>query len=253
MSGALSFLQSVSGFVQSERDGSADRPCLLGVIDPAYAGLPNLPKVTFEGESTLSGKTYPHLASYVPVASDRVVLVPVGTTYLIIGPVAATAAAVNVQGGSANVAGTVTAGGLIVNSKQILANEAGVTSQPLAALTTTSSFTMVNLPALASFSFTKQFSSALTKIRFSMSFSAYLASTGGAIRCGVLVNGVDWEVANQFYNVANAHFPMSGWTYITGLAAGTYTFQGRWRSPSGFGASADANDFISMHAQEVAV
>lgn len=120
MTDALSMLQSISGFVQAQRDSPADRPCLLGVIDPAYAGLPNLPKVTFEGESTLSGKTYAHLASYVPVAGDRVALMPVGTTYLIVGPVAATPAAVSVQGASANVAGNVVAGGLVLPAGSVL-------------------------------------------------------------------------------------------------------------------------------------
>lgn len=86
MSGALSFLQSVAGFARSRQAaGSAGRPNRLAVVDPAYAGGPARPKVTFEGESTMSGKEYPFTVE--PAAGDRVLMVPVGTTYLIAGVV----------------------------------------------------------------------------------------------------------------------------------------------------------------------
>jgi hypothetical protein len=55
----------------------------IAVIDPAYAS--GNPKVTFEGESTLSVKQYPYLDSYTPQATNRVVMAPVGTTYVILG------------------------------------------------------------------------------------------------------------------------------------------------------------------------
>lgn len=64
----------------------------LATIDPAYdayATYPTvpLPSVTFDGETTMSTKQYPVLDSYVPVASDRVLMVPVGNTYLIAGSI----------------------------------------------------------------------------------------------------------------------------------------------------------------------
>lgn len=86
-----SFLAAVNGYVQGERRSSADRPNRLAVIDPAFsvASYPGtLPKVTFEGETALSGKRYAVLGNYIPVPSDRVVMVPVGNTYVILGPVA---------------------------------------------------------------------------------------------------------------------------------------------------------------------
>lgn len=85
---ALSFLQSVAGYARAQAQSSADRPIKLGTVDPAYvaSSFPGtLPKVTFDGEATLSGKLYPVMAPYWPQPSDRVVLVPIGNTYLIIG------------------------------------------------------------------------------------------------------------------------------------------------------------------------
>jgi len=86
MTSAEEFLAAVSGFAAAtKRPSSTDRPVKLAVVDPSYTS--GWPKVTFEGESTLSGKLYPHLDSYCPSANDRVVMVPVGTTWLIVGAV----------------------------------------------------------------------------------------------------------------------------------------------------------------------
>lgn len=88
---ALDFLQSVAGYNQSINGSkSYNKPNLLAVIDPAYsaASYPGtLPKVTFEGESTMSTKRYAVLGWYEPQPSDRVGLVPYGSTYAIIGAV----------------------------------------------------------------------------------------------------------------------------------------------------------------------
>lgn len=79
------FLETVAGIQRNVSTSSADRPHLIAVIDPAYTT--GNPKVTFEGESTMSGKEYAFLSSYTPVASDRVVLAPLGTSYVIIGSI----------------------------------------------------------------------------------------------------------------------------------------------------------------------
>ena len=82
----LSFLQSIAGY--SNAQNSSEKRVKLGTIDPTYvtASYPGtLPKITFDGESTLSGKTYPVVGNYLPAAGDRVALIPVGTTYAIIG------------------------------------------------------------------------------------------------------------------------------------------------------------------------
>jgi hypothetical protein len=91
---ALSFLQSVSGFVQSERTSAADRPPRLATVDPAYnpTTFPGtLPRVTFDGEAVMSQKRYAVLGpTYVPSPSERVLLLAVGGTYVIVGPINAT-------------------------------------------------------------------------------------------------------------------------------------------------------------------
>lgn len=87
---ALGILESMAGFAASQADsGSASKPIKLATIDPAYDPddylLGIMPRVTFDGESTLSTKFYPVMAPYHPFPGDRVVLIPVGITYLIIG------------------------------------------------------------------------------------------------------------------------------------------------------------------------
>lgn len=112
---ALSFLQTVAGTTRAQTDGSADKPILMGTIDPAYVSSTfpgTMPKVTFDGESTLSGKQYTVvLPGYRPTAGDRVVLVPIGTTYAIIGAV--TTAASGYVGGSLTVAGALAVTGAL--------------------------------------------------------------------------------------------------------------------------------------------
>lgn len=82
--GATSFLEALDQYTRARRRSSADKPVLLGTVDPAYSGT-GLPKVTFEGESTMSTKGYPYL--YQPQPEARVALLPVGTTYLIVGTI----------------------------------------------------------------------------------------------------------------------------------------------------------------------
>lgn len=93
---ARRFLHTVAGVTralpaskppETKAATSADKPARLAVIDPAYVS--GNPKVRFEGELTVSVKRYAVLGSYVPVAGDRVVLLPSGTTYVIIGKLGA--------------------------------------------------------------------------------------------------------------------------------------------------------------------
>ena len=69
-----------AGYVPSE-----SRPPRIGTVDPAYAGATTA-KITFDGEATLSVKAYPFLG-VKPAASDRVALLPVGRSYLILGKI----------------------------------------------------------------------------------------------------------------------------------------------------------------------
>lgn len=56
----------------------------LGTVDPAYVS--GDPKVKFDRDAELSGKTYKPLASYTPAANDRVVLMRCGkASWVILG------------------------------------------------------------------------------------------------------------------------------------------------------------------------
>lgn len=83
----LDLLQVIARYVRVEvgRSTSAARPARLATVDPAYTS--GRPRVTFDGEDAPSGKAYPHLSSYAPAAGDRVLLVPAGTSYVILGKV----------------------------------------------------------------------------------------------------------------------------------------------------------------------
>jgi hypothetical protein len=85
----MDFLSAMSAYARVDNEGtSANKAIKLATVDPAHdPESGNLPKLTFDGESTLSGKRYPYLKSYTPLPSDRVVLIPCGNTYLIVGAV----------------------------------------------------------------------------------------------------------------------------------------------------------------------
>lgn len=57
----------------------------LGTVDSGYVG--GNPRVTFDGEGTLSGRGYAYLDSYLPFPGDRVALLEVGSTWLILGSI----------------------------------------------------------------------------------------------------------------------------------------------------------------------
>lgn len=85
MIGPIDMLQAFAGFAQAQDTNRAMR---LATVDPTYdrASYPDtLPQVTFDGETTLSGKGYPVYGPYRPYPGDRVLLAPVGTTYAILG------------------------------------------------------------------------------------------------------------------------------------------------------------------------
>lgn len=63
---------------------SEGKPIRLATIDPSYTT--GNARVTFDGEETLSGKAYPW-ANYQPVAGARVVMVPQGNGYIILGAI----------------------------------------------------------------------------------------------------------------------------------------------------------------------
>lgn len=105
---AYSFLESVSGYARAASRSSADRPLRLATVDLAYdpfLGYPDAPpaaRVTFDGETTLSGKAYGYVGGFIPWPGTRVFLVPIGNTYVIGGMIGAQTP----QGFWSNAAGT---------------------------------------------------------------------------------------------------------------------------------------------------
>lgn len=63
--------------------------CRLGTVDPAFNGTVGVTgaKITFSGESTLSGRGYLPLSSYTPVAGHRVLMLRVGNTWVMLGKI----------------------------------------------------------------------------------------------------------------------------------------------------------------------
>ena len=79
---ALDFLEALRG--DSPAPESTSRPARLGTIAAGYSGS-GAAGVVFDGEASAGARTYVTLA---PVrAGQRVVLIPVGHTYVVLGPV----------------------------------------------------------------------------------------------------------------------------------------------------------------------
>ena len=72
-------------FLKITKGDSSKAPYRLGKIDSEYSS--GRPKVVFDGETTASEKQYPYLDSYAPAANDRVLLMRVSGSYIVIGKV----------------------------------------------------------------------------------------------------------------------------------------------------------------------
>jgi len=83
MMAAAEFWGEVRRIIGDELQKLNYRKARFATVDPAYTT--GLPLITFDGEATMSTKGYAHLDSYTPAASDRVLLLPAGTTYIIVG------------------------------------------------------------------------------------------------------------------------------------------------------------------------
>lgn len=290
----LDFLQSIAGFTQSQTSQqSENKPFKLGTIDPEYvvSSFPGtLPKVTFDGEPAVSGKLYPVMSPYWPQPSDRVVLAPVGSTYLILGPVdydtasyvggslkiaddltvgddvtlasgsvATWAGDTNLYRSAANVLATddsfVAGAGFRIGSTsgpRVLSRSAGVGADGPGTQDDTTSSTYVNMTGTSSFSFTKDYSDTDVKVEMALTF--FSSSTGSGVRYGVRINSTDYNVGkySQTLPTAGVHLPTSGIAFISGIPAGTYTVQGRWLRLAGAGTLSRAStDWLSISATEV--
>lgn len=86
--GARDFLEALTGYSEApgDRIPSQDRPVKLATVDAAYTGT-GYPKVLFDGESLMGLQTYVWTGRQ-PRAGERVVMLPQGRGYVIVGSVA---------------------------------------------------------------------------------------------------------------------------------------------------------------------
>jgi hypothetical protein len=115
----------------------------------------------------------------------------------------------------------------------------------------TTSASYVNTVGTTSFSFTKDFTNTRVKLDMHITSQVSIAATG--TRFGVSLNGTDYDVCQMVNAQANIRAQASGTTFIgSGLAAGTYTIQGRWKRVSGTGTCQRfvTDDWISISAME---
>lgn len=118
---------------------------------------------------------------------------------------------------------------------------------------TTSSTAYANLGAGSSVSFVKR--KAATRLMVAMVAQFQSASTGRGVEFGVHIGSTDYLVApyHQVLPAANARLTASGHCFISSIAAGTFTIQGRWKAVGGSGTVTRFNgdDWISCTITEV--
>lgn len=116
---------------------------------------------------------------------------------------------------------------------------------------TTTSASYVNMAgtgAVTSFSLTKVSASTRVKLSISIVWFATTATTLGQF--ALQLNGTDYT-CSQANLPSGAVLCTSGWTYASGVPAGTYTVQARWRRPSAGQLNRGVNEWLSIEAIEV--
>lgn len=156
----------------------------------------------------------------------------------------------------ANRAVTVTNAPFTVNGDQVCGategvNGAATTSPNVDDTASTSYVNMAGTGSVTSFSFTKRYTA--TRVRVDLQASFQVIGTGNsAARFAVSINGTDYDIVNRHVNPALTHAETGGHRYITGIPAGTYTVQGRWRRTAGTQTLRRASDdWLSISATEV--
>lgn len=276
---AMTFLETVAGVTRTMTDGSADKPIKIGTVDPAYvtSSYPGtMPKVTFDGETVLSGKRYTVITpGYRPTAGDRVLLAPVGTTYVIIGSVTAAAAAY--IGGALTVAGTLAVtggvtgglsvtGGLVadtftLNGRRLSGAESVSYDQGPGGSESNATTTYANIKDSSGATYThfyvKNGSAAQTDLMVFLSTSLYMNSTGTALDYQIRdSSGATQHMFSGFINPASQHTPFSATRRFTGLAAtasGQLTVQWRRGATGAATLQRDQNDYCNVQVREVPV
>lgn len=101
------------------------------------------------------------------------------------------------------------------------------------------------------FNFTKKFAD--TALKATLIGSSFASVTGANIDAGVRVDGVDYLVAEFFYNQGGVHLSWGGISDDVALAlpAATYTVQARWNNTGAGTVTMDSSDRVSLSVEEV--
>lgn len=114
----------------------------------------------------------------------------------------------------------------------------------------TTSATFVNIPNSTGVTFSKGYGA--TEVKLTLFGRLRTNSVGTQAALAVQINGVDYEVDRQYFDVANCHFQLGGFVSVSGIPAGTYTVRARWRRIGGAGnVTLDDFDKFSLEAREV--
>lgn len=119
---------------------------------------------------------------------------------------------------------------------------------------TTTSSSYVNLAGTGSqtsFNFTKNETG--TRIMVTMHCSWQSVTNNTAIGIGVRIDGVDYDVAVGATGSTGADKTLSGVAFVSGVSAGTYTVQGRWKRTAGTGTPTrtTGNNWLTIVCEEV--
>jgi len=83
-----------------------------------------------------------------------------------------------------------------------------------------------------------------SKLFVAMKTNLFSDAASTAVRLGIRINGVDYDVALGYYTLASQYHPVIGWAFLSGIPAGSYTCQARWKRTAG-GGNITANSGIS--------
>jgi len=117
---------------------------------------------------------------------------------------------------------------------------------------TTTSASYVSLAgtgSVTSFSFTKVWASTRVELSIAAGWSPTTSSAG--VTFGMRIDSTDYDCVKDVKGTGVVGTP-SGFAVVTGLAAGTYTVQARWKRHTGTGTlNRDTNHWLAILAKEI--
>lgn len=141
-----------------------------------------------------------------------------------------------------------------VNGDQVCGSEEGINGRAVTSGSdTTTSLTHVNMAgtgAVTSFTFVKRYTA--TRVRLDGAASVYVGGGGATTNVVVAarINATDYDLWETPCLVNERQFG-TGFRYVTGIPAGTYTVQMRWRRTAATGTlTRDTADWLSASARE---